>query len=429
MMRLRPIRTRRDRLMAVTAAAPTVGTFHALRSGNFRLYFFGQLVSQSGTWMQNIAQGYLVYTLTGSEAWLGIVALAAGLPVLLMSPLAGVIVEMIPRRRLLVATNVTQMSLAAILTVLAVTNTVQVWHVVVLAFILGLSISVDAPSRQTFMVEMVGRDDLSSALALNSIMNSSTRVFGPMAAGAVLAQLGLNWCFLINAISFLVVLGCLLAMHVPFALPIPKVRTRPVQQMREGLAYVRRDPAVKRLLMLSSIAGFFLLPIFQMMPAIAETTIDNSREGYALLSAAQGVGSIIAGLMVGWLAAHYARISIIGAAMLGAAAVMALIGMQTSVPGAVLFAMASGLCMVLTLVNMNLDLQLTLSNAFRGRVLSLYMLTVFGLSPFGALLLGMLAEGLGVPLALQLYGGVMAMLAVLVFWRAKVYTRPEFSAA
>ncbi|NOG51325.1 MAG: hypothetical protein HND48_19305 [Chloroflexi bacterium] len=199
--------------------------------------------------------------------------------------------------------------------------------------------------------------------------------------------------------------------------------------MREGLAYVRRDPAVKRLLMLSSIAGFFLLPIFQMMPAIAETTIDNSREGYALLSAAQGVGSIIAGLMVGWLAAHYARISIIGAAMLGAAAVMALIGMQTSVPGAVLFAMASGLCMVLTLVNMNLDLQLTLSNAFRGRVLSLYMLTVFGLSPFGALLLGMLAEGLGVPLALQLYGGVMAMLAVLVFWRAKVYTRPEFSAA
>ncbi|NOG51324.1 MAG: MFS transporter [Chloroflexi bacterium] len=207
--------------MAVTAAAPTVGTFHALRSGNFRLYFFGQLVSQSGTWMQNIAQGYLVYTLTGSEAWLGIVALAAGLPVLLMSPLAGVIVE-IPRRRLLVATNVTQMSLAAILTVLAVTNTVQVWHVVVLAFILGLSISVDAPSRQTFMVEMVGRDDLSSALALNSIMNRRRASSGQWPPARVLAQLGLNWCFLINAISFLVVLGCLLAMHVPFCAADPE---------------------------------------------------------------------------------------------------------------------------------------------------------------------------------------------------------------
>ncbi|MBK9125423.1 MAG: MFS transporter [Chloroflexi bacterium] len=415
--------------MAVTAvAAPAVGTFHALRSSNFRLYFFGQMVSQSGTWMQNIAQGYLVYSLTGSEAWLGIVALAAGLPVLLMSPLAGVIVEMFPRRHLLVATNITQMSLAAILTVLAATNTVQVWHVVVLAFILGMSISVDAPSRQTFMVEMVGREDLPSALALNSILNSSSRVLGPMAAGAVLAQLGVNWCFFINAVSFLVVLGCLIAMHVPFALPIPKVRTRPMQQLREGFAYVRHDPAVRRLLMLSSIAGFFLLPIFQMMPAIAETTVDNSREGYALLSAAQGVGSIVAGLLVGWLTARYARISVIGAAMLGAAAVMALIGMQTSVPGAVLFAMASGLCMVMTLVNMNLGLQLTLSNAFRGRVLSLYMLTVFGLSPFGALALGMLAEGLGVPLALQIYGGAAATLAVLVFWRAKVPTQPELSA-
>lgn len=428
MVGLRTHRSFKTVLMAATATAAAVGTFHALRSSNFRLYFFGQMVSQSGTWMQNIAQGYLVYSLTGSEAWLGIVALAAGLPVLLMSPLAGVVVEMFPRRRLLLATNLTQMTLASILTVLAVTNTVQVWHVVVLAFVLGLSVSVDAPSRQTFMVEMVGRDDLPSALALNSIMNSSTRVFGPMAAGAVLAQLGVNWCFFINAISFLVVLGCLLAMHVPYALPIPKVRTRPMQQLREGFAYVRHDPAVKRLLMLSSIAGFFVLPMLQMMPAIADTTINNSREGYALLSAAQGTGSIIAGLIVSWLAARYLRIKIIAAALFGSAAVTALIGVQSTVPGAVLFAMASGLCMVMTLVNMNLGLQLTLSNMFRGRVLSLYMLTVFGLSPFGALTLGTLAEMLGVPLALQIYGAATAALTGLVFWRAKVPAQPELSA-
>lgn len=406
-----------DTAVAVGQRKERRGTFSALRSANFRLYFFGQLVSQSGTWMQNIAQGYLVFSLTGSEAALGVVALMAGLPVLLMSPLAGVVVESASRKRLLIGTNLVQMMLALVLTLLTVSGTVQVWHVIALAFVLGMTTAIDAPSRQTFMVEMVGKDDLPSALALNSIMNSSTRVLGPMAAGLVLVQFGMVWCFAINGLSFLVVIVCLVVMGVPYALPLPKTRPNQMKQLREGFAYVRSNAPVLRLLMLASIAGFFLLPILQMLPAIAEVTIHSSREGYALLSAAQGAGSVVAGLVVAWLAARYSRPVIISRALVLGGVVMAVIGYQSNVLVTVACAALSGLFMVSVLVNLNTGIQLSLPNNFRGRVISLYMLTVFGLSPFGALVLGTLAEAIGTPYALSVYGLCAVALTGLVMRR------------
>ena len=178
---------------AEPAFARKPSALSVLRNTNFRLYFIGQMVSISGTWMQNIAQSYLVFEITKSELWLGIVACLGGLPLLILSPLGGVVVERVPRRTLLIVTQTTQMILAFILAALAFAHAVQVWHIVVLAILLGITNVFDTPARQTFVVEIVGKDDLRSGIALNSIMNSMGRVLGPTAAGIALIQLGDAW--------------------------------------------------------------------------------------------------------------------------------------------------------------------------------------------------------------------------------------------
>lgn len=400
--------------MAVAAQAQPIeaahGTFSALRSSNFRLYFFGLLVSQSGTWMQNIAQGYLVYTLTGSEAALGLVALAAGLPLLLVSPMAGVIVERTPRKKMLQITQSTQMVLAIILTLLAATGTVQVWHVVALAFVLGVTGAFDAPARMTFVTEVVTREDLQSGIALGSILNSTTRVLGPTAAGLVLAQFGVVWCFALNAISFLAVIGCLALLRVPYAMPTPAGKTRPLRQLREGLAYVRGDAPVMSILLLASVTGFFLLPILQMLPSIAETTVHSHRDGYALLSAAEGVGALIAGLTTSYLAMRFSRGRLLAWALFLNAALMMVLGFQQGAFAAAALTALTGFSLIMLMVNMNTGIQLILPNAFRSRAMSLYMLTLMGLSPFGAMALGTLAELIGIAPALAVFGLIAGLL-------------------
>src|SRR4051794_30519206 len=200
------------------AREPNKGTLSALRNANFRLYFFGQMISNSGTWMQNIAQSYLVFLITKSELWLGIVACAAGLPMVLLSPIGGVVVERVPRRTVLLWTQAIQMILAFIMAALTFTNTIQVWHIVVLALLLGMTNAFDTPARQAFVVEIVGRDDMYSGIALNSIMNSLGRVLGPAAGGIALVQFGASWCFLFNGVSFVAVLFSLIIMKVPYAI-------------------------------------------------------------------------------------------------------------------------------------------------------------------------------------------------------------------
>lgn len=400
--------------MAVVAQAQPVeaarGTFAALRNPDYRLYFAGLLISQSGTWMQNIAQGYLVYSLTGSEAWLGLVALAMGLPLLLVSPLAGVMVERAPRRRVLQFTQSAQMLLAITLTILAATGTVAVWHVVLLAFILGVISAFDAPARMTLIAEIVTREDLSSGITLGSILNSSTRVLGPTAAGLVLARFGVVWCFALNAVSFLAVIACLALMRVPYAIPAPKTQPKPLRQLREGFAYVRGDRAVMSILLLASVTGFFLLPILQMLPAVAEVTTGSHSDSYALLSAAEGLGALVAGLTTSYLAMRFSRGRLIAAATLLNAALMTVLGFQNGAVPAALLTMLTGFALIMLMVNMNTGLQLMLPNAFRSRAMSLYMLTLMGLSPFGALALGTLAELVGIAPALAVFGLIAGVL-------------------
>ncbi len=410
--------------MTVLPSNSRTSTLSALKSPNFRLYFIGQLVSVSGTWMQNVAEGYLVFKLTHSELWLGLVACAAGLPLVLLSPIAGVIVERVPRRRLMMFTQVAQMILALIAAYLTFTDQIQVVHIMVLAFCLGITNALDAPARQTFVVEMVGKEELQSGIALNSILNSASRVLGPTAAGIALVQFGPAVCFLINGLSFLAVLISLFFMSVPFAITYIS-GTPPLKLMREGLQFARQHEVVAPLLLLTAMVGLFTVPIIRLFPAYAELVLHSPTDGYAIVSAAQGVGSIIGGALVGLLAYRLGRGRLIFISVILGSVSTFIFAFQTNLALSAFMCTLTGVFLILEVVDLNTLLQAVVPDDYRGRVLSLYTMTFLGLAPFSAVALGALATWLGTSEAIGIYGilgGVTGMF-ILFRWRSVIQQR------
>jgi len=422
--------------MTAQAAAPKRGTFSALHSANFRLYFVGQLISTAGTWMQNLAQAALVVgliiTATHSpeqaSLWLGLVACAAGLPLLLLAPVAGVIVERFPRRSIMLCTQTVQMILAFILSALAFANAVQVWEVIVLSFCLGITNALDTPSRQAFVVEMVGREDLQSGIQLNSILVSSSRAIGPAAAAIALASVGPAWCFLINGLSFLAVIASLAIMKVPHAIP-PSSGAKPLRQIREGLHYVAKDGGpILPMLLLVAVVGSFALPINQFFASFAaiafQSTPHGAGNGYAALAVAAGVGSVLAGGVVGWITGKVGRGLLIASMVFLVGPLYIALTLQHSIPFATGITLLIGMLSLFEVINLNTGIQFQVPNQFRGRVLSLYSLAFFGLSPFGALILGFLAsgiggfKGIGTANAMAVYGAISMVLgaAIVLHW-------------
>jgi MFS family permease len=403
-------------MTAQSVAQRRPGTFSALRSANFRLYFVGQLISISGTWMQTIAQGYLVFQLTKSEAWLGIVACAAGLPVVLLAPVSGAIVEHIPRRPLILWTQAAQMVLAFILAALAFSGAITVWEIVVLAFLLGVTNAIYEPARQIFIVEVVGPDELRSGITAHSIMNSGARVAGPALAGLALAQFGAAWCFLINALSFLAVIAMLWLMKVPY--PMTQIRsTNPLRQMKEGYDFARAHNQIAPLLLLALIGSIFVVPIAQLLPAFADVVLHSPDQGYAAMTAGTGVGSVVAGLGVAWLAHRLGFGRIIALSVVGGALATALMAVQSLVFPAAFFATWTGVFMTLFYIGINTDVQMAVPDAYRGRVMSIYTLTYLGIAPFGALALGFIANGIGTVASLVLWGIAGGVLGGIVLLR------------
>ncbi len=399
------------------ANAPSnVRTYGALYSGDFRLYMVGQLISMSGTWMQTLAQGYLVFQITRSEAWLGIVACAAGLPFLLLAPIGGVIVDQVPRRRLLLVTMLFQMGLAFILAALTFAGVVQVWHILVLAFLLGTSNALDMPARQTFVIEVVGADQMHSGIALNSVLNSASRILGPMAAGIALIRLGPAWCFFINGLSFVAAIAMLLLMHVPYAFHSERV-SKPLEQLRQGLQFARHHPMIAPLLLLSTISSVSLVPIMQIMPAYADTVLGSPDAGYAALSIAQGAGSVIAGVLAGWLAKRFGYGRLLVTCAFAVALCTALLTVQRTIPPAVAINVLWGAFMMLLYVCINIGIQVVVPNGYRSRIMALYTLTFMGIAPFSSLLLGFIASAIGTPGAMLLSAVLGASLSAFVFVR------------
>jgi len=381
--------------------------WRALRHRNYRLFFVGQLVSLIGTWMQAVAQGWLVLLLTGDPLWLGIVAAAQFGPVLVLGLFGGLIADGLPKRRTLIVTQTIAMVLAFVLFGLTATNSVHVVHIVVLALLLGVVNAVDMPTRQAFVVEMVGREEIGNAVALNSAVFNGARVVGPAIAGLTIAATDISVAFLVNGISFLAVLASYRAMDVR-KLASPPLMARPttirgvVADMTEGLRYVRTTPLVLLPILTIGLVATFGMNFSVTIPALARDVLHVGAEGFGFLMAASGVGSFAVAMAIAFGRRSRPALIGLGAAALGAAELVLAGSGSYGISLVAMFVVGlGGIAMAAT---GNTTIQMTVPDHLRGRVMSVYTTVFAGSTPIGGLLTGVLASAISIPFAIAVGG-------------------------
>jgi MFS family permease len=374
-------------------AAPRLRrVFAALAVPNFRLYLAGQAVSLPGTWMQVVAQSWLVLQLTGSGALLGLVAAAQFLPVLLVGAYGGLVADRADKRRLLLGTQTALGLLALILGLLTVTHTVRLWMVFVLAAALGTVNSVDQPARQTFVPEMVGRDRLQNAVSLNSVLTNAARAVGPAIAAVLIAASGVGVCFLVNAASFAAVLAALARIQTRQLHPAPPAG-REKGQLRQGLRYVRGAPGLLVPLLMMALVGTLAYEFQVSLPLLARISLHGNAGTYGFLTAAMGAGAVAGGLAVAGLARTGLLPFTIAAAGFTAAALAA--ALVPSLPGELAALTVVGFFSTAFMATGNTTLQLTADPQFRGRVMAIWSVTFTGSTPVGGPVVGVIADDLG----------------------------------
>jgi MFS family permease len=385
------------------------GTFDALHNANYRRYFAGQAVSLVGTWMQTVAQGWLVLELTGSGTALGMVAAAQFLPLLLLAPYGGVLADRMDKRRLLIATQSALGLMALLLGVLVVTGAVELWMVVALAFGLGVSTAIDNPVRQSFAQEMVGPSRVRNAVTLNSILVNAARAVGPAVAGLLIATAGTGVCFLVNAVSYVAVLAALLSMDVAALQPSPRAE-RARGQVREGLAYVGRTPDLLVPLIMLALVGTLTYEFQVVLPLLARA-FDGGPGTYGLLTSAMGAGAIVGGLVVAGRGSTGLR-PLTGAAAMFGTAVLVTAAAPTAIVAAVALVVV-GATSIAFLSTGNTTLQLAADPRFRGRVMALWAVAFLGSTPLGAPVIGAVSEHLS-PRGGLVVGGVACLTAAAI---------------
>lgn len=391
-------------------------TFASLKYPNYRLWFIGQLVSLVGTWTQATAQGYLIYQLTKSPAYLGYASFANGLPSWLFTLYAGAIADRVPRRTLMVITQCSMLVLAFVLAVLAFTNTVQWWHILILTFLLGISNAFDAPARQAFVLEMVDREDLTNAIALNSTMFNSAVVLGPAFGGLIYAWVGPGWCFTINGISFIAVIIALLLMRLKPFVPVMS-KGNAWSDVREGLKYVVYNPALRMMISNLFITTVFGLGIATLIPAWAVDVLGGDASTNGFLLAARGFGSLIGALMI----AALGRIKFRGKvwtinSLLLPLTMIVFAYMHWLLPS--LLAMAAMGFTFMMIVNIsNAMVQTRIPDEMRGRVMGVYTFFFFGAIPLGSLIAGWVADRIGEPRTVIISAVILLVYALYVVWR------------
>ena len=388
----------------------------ALRSlsiRSYRLYFFGQIVSVSGTWMQSVGQAWLVLKLTGSGTAVGAVFAAQTLPFLVLGPWAGVVADRVNRRRFLVLTQCGMAGLALVLGVLTLTGVVQLWMVMALALGFGCVNTLDLPLRQTFVLEMVGKESLTNAISLNSVIMNGARVVGPALAGIVIALVGIAPTFLLNAASYVAVIVALLAIR-----PSELLRGEPVRrargQLREGLVYVWRTPSLRTPLLMMAVIGTFAYEFTVSLPLLARFTFHSGAEGFGLMSSMLGAGAVLGGLAT----ASRGRLggTRLAVAALAFGVLMLMVAAAPSYPLALLALAGTGVASVTYAALSNTTLQLNSDPQMRGRVMALYSVSFMGSAPIGGPLIGWVAQTFDPRAALAL-GGASAVVTGLVAWR------------
>ncbi len=387
-------------------------TFAALRFRNYRLYFVSQIISFSGTWMSMLAQSWLVLELTGSGTALGTVVAMQFLPTMLLAPIGGVVADRFDKRRLITITQSTAGVLALILGVLTVTDTIELWMLYVIAAMFGGVTALDNPSRQTFVMEMVGPADVANAVTLNSVVVNGARVIGPAVGGVLIATVGLGPCFLINAASFVAVLVALRMMSADELHPTERM-ARGRGQLREGLRYAWSVPHLRTTLIMLVLIGTITYEFSVTLPLLSEFTFDAGPSGLAAMTALMGGGAVVGGLIVAAAGNPSPRRLVVIAGAFGV--VTGALALMPTLWAALVLMPLLGACSVAVIALSNSTLQLNSAPMFRGRVMALFSVALLGSTPIGGPIVGFVGEHFSPRVALGM-GGVAAIGAALFGW-------------
>lgn len=390
-------------------------TFTALKYPNYKLWFWGQMISMLGTWMQVTAQGFLIYDLTHSPAYLGYVGFASGLPTWIFMLYGGVIADRISKRKVLMITQSIMMILAAVLAALAFTRVVQPWHIISLAFMLGTANAFDAPSRVSFVNELVDKADLTNAIALNSTMFNTATATGPAIAGITYAVAGPAWCFTINALSFIGVLIALQKMKLKERL-VPVSGRSAFEEIKEGLKYIAKHPVVRILILLVASMSLFGLSFATLLPAWSVKILNGDSATNGFLQSARGAGALASALFIASLGRFNYKGRLLTIGSIAFPILMLLFSFVTMVPLSLVVILATGSALILTMNIANSLVQTLVPDKLRGRVMGVYTLTFFGLFPLGALLMGVLAENFGEAETILICALVTLSVSLMIFF-------------
>jgi MFS family permease len=421
--------------LTTLAGLRRVEGLRALRHRNFRLWWVGQLVSLIGTWMQQVAMAWLVLTLTNDPLLLGLLAAGQYGPVLVFGLVGGVFVDALPKRRVLLATQAIAMTVALVLGVLALTGIAEVWHVILLAAVLGLLTVIDLPTRHAFFIEMVGRDDLPNAVALNSAIFNTARVAGPAIAGLTIATLGVPLAFILNGISFVAVLGCLIAMRSSELMPgprsdMPKTVSAVIANLSEGLRYLRQTRHLMVVVAVLGLTSTAALNFTVVIPPLARDVLAAGPSGYGFLMSAAGIGSLTAALSTAFRVRPRTLTIIGGALLLGS--FEAVLSGSRWLPLSMACMYAMGLGSTSMAMGTQTVIQLSVPDHLRGRLSAVFTTILVGTTPIGGLIAGALASSLGTPQAILiggLAGATVALIALALAWRWRLLGSATLPAA
>jgi len=389
-------------------------TLRALRHRNFQLFFSGQLISLTGTWMQSVAQAWLVYSLTKSSLLLGAVGFASQIPVFLLAPLGGTVVDRVNRHRLIIATQTASMILAAILAWLTLTHRVHVSHIFILATLLGVVNAFDIPGRQAFLVDMVGKDHLMNAIALNSSMFNGARVVGPAVAAILVTKIGEGSCFAVNAVSYVAVIIGLLLMNVRSVHRAGK--NSPIEDIIEGFRWANKTKVIRSLLLLIGLVSLVGMPYTVLMPVFADKILHGGARALGILMGATGVGALLGALTLASKTGVKGLGRWVAITCAGFGVSIFLFSFSRMFWLSALLLLPAGYSMMLQMACSNTLIQTMVPDQLRGRVMALYSMMFMGMAPFGALFGGALAQRAGAPITVAV-GGVACMMGALWFAR------------
>jgi len=383
----------------------------ALRHRNYRLYFVGQVISTVGTWMQSVAMPWLALTLTHDAFHVGLVLATQFAPMLVAGQFGGLLADRFPKRRILVCSQLAFIVPAAAMYYLTSQHLAQYWMVLVAALAVGTINVIDVPSRQSFVIEMVGREDLLNAIALNSTIFNGAAVVGPSIAGLIIGLFGVPLCFLVNAVSFVASVGALLLMTDLPALVRTSQQGSMLARIREGLDYARRDPVVGTLLLNVAVFSLFAMNRFTLLPIFADQVLHIGATGFGFLTASQGVGALAGALSLAILQRRLASGNVQFLIGLAWSVFLVLFSLSRSFPLSIVLLMLAGFCQISFVATTNTRIQAATPDHLRGRVMALYAQALMGVGPVGSFQAGALAHFFGAPVAMG-FGAVVSALFV-----------------